>query len=71
MKTFDLNIDGTLYHVEQPNSNYQIFYINRKHGTFCIAKDKDKNWIVEMQVEPANVPIERLGSMIENYLQSA
>lgn len=69
MKTFTININGSAYHIEQPNRDYNIFYVNRKKGTCCIAKDKDNKWIVETQLNPeVQIPLEQIGKFLEDQL---
>lgn len=69
MKTFSININGIQYNVEQPSRDYNIFYINRKKGTCCIAKDKNKNWVVEMQLDPTvSIPVEQIGRFLDDQM---
>ena len=69
MKIFDLEINNEHYTIEQPSTDYNIFYVNRKKGTCCIAKDKNKNWIIETQIDPSlNFPVEQIGRYIDDQL---
>ncbi|WP_207425527.1 hypothetical protein [Pedobacter sp. SYSU D00535] len=69
MKTYTVNINGVPYFIEQPSSDYNIFYVNRKKGTCCIAKDANKKWIIETQVNPeAQIPVEQIGRFLEDQL---
>lgn len=72
MKIFNIQINNQHFTVEQPNKDYNIFYVNRKKGTCCIAKDKDKKWIIETQVDPSlNIPVEQIGKFIDEHLQAS
>jgi len=72
MKIFNIRINNEDYTIEQPSNDYQIFYVNRKKGTFCIAKDKDKKWIVETQVNPSHIiPVELIGKYIDDQLKAS
>ena len=69
MKTFTININGSNYFIEQPSRDYNIFYVNRKKGTCCIARDKDQKWIVETQLDPESpIPVEQIGRFLEDQL---
>lgn len=72
MKIYNIEINNQQYIVEQPSSDYNIFYVNRKKGTCCIAKDKDKKWIVETQIGPASlhIPVEQIGKYIDDQLKN-
>lgn len=71
MKIFNIEINNQQYIVEQPSNDYDIFYVNRKKGTFCIAKDKDKKWIIETQVNPSlDLPVELIGQYIDAQLSA-
>ncbi|WP_256009982.1 hypothetical protein [Desertivirga xinjiangensis] len=71
MKIFNIEINNQHYIVEQPSKDYDIFYVNRKKGTFCIAKDKDKKWIIETQVNPTlDLPVELIGQYIDAQLSA-
>ncbi|WP_207421412.1 hypothetical protein [Desertivirga brevis] len=69
MKIYNVKINDQLFTIEQPSSDYNIFYVNRKNGTCCIAKDKDKNWIIEAQYNPSvNIPVEQIGRYLDETL---
>lgn len=69
MKIFNIQIDNQDFKIEQPSTDYNIFYVNRKNGTFCIAKDKDRNWIIETQYNPSiAIPVEQIGKYLDETL---
>ena len=71
MKIFNIQINNEDYIIEQPSNDYDIFYVNRKKGTFCIAKDKDKQWIIETQLGmEKQIPIEQIGKYIDSQLSA-
>jgi hypothetical protein len=69
MKIFNIQINNQDFKIEQPSADYNIFYVNRKNGTVCIAKDKDRNWIVETQYNSSiNIPVEQIGKYLDETL---
>ena len=71
MKSFNVDCDGTQYLIEQPSSDYNIFYINRKQGTFCISLNQEKKWVVDLQINASSskIAVEKIGRSIEDHLR--
>jgi len=69
MKTFNISINDQIFTVEQPSADYNIFYVNRKNGVCCIAKDANRNWIIETQYNPTQqIPVEQIGRYLDDNL---
>ena len=70
MNKFKINVEGTLYNVEQPSTDYNIFYLNRKNGTVCISKSKDSKWILDLAINNQNtIPVDSIGAVIDQHIK--
>ncbi len=70
MNSFKITVDGTMYNVEQPSPDYNIFYLNRKRGTFCMSKSKDSKWILDLAINNNHaIPVDSIGAVIDQYIK--
>ena len=68
MNSFKITVDGTLYNVEQPTPDFDVFYLNRKNGTFCMSKSKDNKWVLDLAINNnKSIPVESIGAGIDKY----